>query len=270
MSAMRNPQKDAWQSDALKLHRGATFGEVSNVGEPVVSGRKRGFPQTGTAVAISYLPLGGVVLLPCSTGRGGARNRADRVSHALTAANVGNMVSATDHAGLIEMLFTRMITIHWKGAGVTLADMAKASGRFVDLLTKALARHGSGTAWLGVHENGDNKGWHFHLLVHVPAALVPIIQKLQLGWLGIITGKKYRKKVIYSRPIGKGLGAETRNPDDHAINLAVALGYVCKGAPQAVLDAFSIDRVHEPGGHIIGKRCATSQNIGAKARKSKD
>jgi len=32
---------------------------------------------------------------------------------------------------------------------------------------------------------------------------------------------------------------------------------------------FGLERL-EPGGRIIGKRCGTSQNIGAKARKAKD
>jgi hypothetical protein len=48
-----------------------------------------------------------------------------------------------------------------------LEGMAKATGRFTDLMAKALARHGSGTALLWVHENGDRKGAHCHLLAHV-------------------------------------------------------------------------------------------------------
>jgi hypothetical protein len=36
-----------------------------------------------------------------------------------------------------------MITIHWEAAGVPLNGMAKATGRFVDLLTKAPAQRGS-------------------------------------------------------------------------------------------------------------------------------
>jgi hypothetical protein len=44
---------------------------------------------------------------------------------------------------------------------------------------------------------------------------------------------------------------------------------VVKGAPQAVLERLAIAHAHEAGGHIIGKRCGTSQNIGAKARQGK-
>lgn len=147
-----------------------------------------------------------------------------------------------------------------------LASMARATGYFIDLLTKALARHGSGTAWLWTHENGEDKGGHCHILVHVPATLVPLVTGLQKGWLRRITGKPYRSRVIHSRPIGGRLGLEIGNPDLHAVNLEEALCYVLKGASEAAAARFSLERL-EPGGRIVGKRCATSQNIGAKARK---
>jgi len=59
------------------------------------------------------------------------------------------------------------------------------------------------------------------------------------------------------------------NPDLHAINLEVALGYVLKGADPKAASQFGLERL-EHGGRVIGKRCGTSQNIGAKARKAKD
>ena len=121
--------------------------------------------QVGTAVAINYLTLGVAAHLPCSINRGGARNRADRTSDALTVAQIANLTAAERHSRAIGLPFTRMITIHWQAAGVALADMVKATGRFIDLLTKALARHDSKTAWLWTLENGDRKGGHCHLLV---------------------------------------------------------------------------------------------------------
>lgn len=165
--------------------------------------------------------------------------------------------------------FNRMISIHWEGAGVPLAGMAKATYRFTDLLTKALARHGSRTAWLWTHENGERKGGHCHMLAHVPADLVPVVMALQRGWLRRITGQPYRARVIHSKPIGGRLGLEAGNPDLHAVNLEAALAYVLKGARPEAASQFGLERL-EPGGRIIGKRCGTSQNIGAKARKSKD
>ena len=226
-------------------------------------------PQVGTAVAINYLTLGVAGHLPCSTNKGGARNRADRTSDALTYAQIANLTAAERHSRAIGLPFTRMITIHWQAAGVALADMVKATGRFLDLLTKALARHKSKTAWLWTLENGDRKGGHCHLLVHVPAALVPILTKLQIGWLRRITGKAYRARVVHSKPIGGRLGIEVGNPELHAVNVAEALGYVLKGVDAQGAAIFGLTRL-EAGGRIIGKRSATSQNIGAKARKVKD
>ncbi len=244
-------------------------GEVSKA--PPKTQTKANLPiqQVGTAVAINYLTLGVAGHWPCSTGRGGPRNRADRESHALTSAQVANLEAAERHARAIGLPFTRMITIHWQAAEVALADMVKATGRFLDLLTKALARNRSKTAWLWTLENGDRKGGHCHLLVHVPTALVSIVTKLQKGWLRRITGNPYRTRVIHSKPIGGRLGLEAGNPELHAINLAVALRYVLKGADAVAAEQFGLERL-EAGGRIIGKRCGTSQNIGTTARKVKN
>ena len=245
-------------------------GEVSKAPLMPQTPHKSGVFNSGTAVAFSYLRLGVAGHLPCSTSRGGARNRADRESYALTTAHIANLKAAERHARAIGLPFTRMITIHWQAAGVAFSDMVKATGRFIDMLTKWLARHKCKSAWLWVNENGLNKGYHCHLLVHIPASLVSRLTGLQKGWLRLITGNKYKTGAIHSKPVGGRLGLESSNPALYWPNIQKAFGYVCKGAPQAVLDAHRIDRLHQPGGRIIGKRCSTSQNIGAKARKAKD
>ena len=225
--------------------------------------------QVGTPIATNNLTIGVAGHLPCSTNKGGARKRADRTSDALTMAQIANLAAAERHSRAIGLQFTRMITIHWQAAGVALGDMVKATGRFLDLLTKALARNKSKTAWLWTLENGDRKGGHCHLLVHVPAALVSLLTRLQKGWLRRITGKAYRGRVIHSKPIGGRLGLETGNPKLHAVNLADAFGYILKGANSEAAAKFGFTRL-ESGGRIIGKRCGTSQNIGAKALKTGD
>lgn len=252
----------------------AGFGEVSLVRPPIKSGEKQAFPGCGTHAAITYpksvsTTSGVAADLSQRSGRGGARNRVDRESDALTAGHVGNLQTAIRHACAIGLPFTRMVTIHWQAAGVPLEGMARATGYYTDLLSKALIRHGSETAYIWTHEGGERKGGHCHLLTHVPAELVPIVSRLQRGWLRRITGAAYRKRVILSRPIGRLLGLEHGNPELHAANLKAAFAYICKAAPQPILDSFGIDRAHEPGGLVIGKRCGTSQNIGAKARERK-
>lgn len=257
----------ARHGDRLKLHRSSVFGEVSNAPLPAKNPVKSPIIENGTGFAIKYIISGVAAHLPSSTNRGGAHNRADRESYALTAAQVGNLKAAQRHAEKLGLPFTRMITIHWEAAGIPLAAMARATGRFTDLMTKALARHGCKTAWLWVHENCGPKGGHCHLLAHVPAHCVSILTGLQKGWLRRITGQPYRKRVIHSTPIGGRLGLEAGNPDLHATNLEAALGYVLKGASPDAASHFELERL-EPGGRVIGKRCGTSQNIGAKARKT--
>lgn len=253
---------------ALKLHRRATSGEVSSL-QPQQQTSKIGLSiPIGTAGAISNIIQGVPALSAKRLGRGGARNRSDRESHALTAAQVANLLAAERHASSLDLPFTRMMTIHWEAAGVALEGMAKATGRFTGLLAKALARHGSRTAWIWVHENGLRKGGHCHLLAHVPPVLVPTLAGLQRGWLRRISARPYRERVIYSEPIGGRLGLEQSNPELHVANLQAVLGYILKGASPAAATLFELTRV-EPGGHIIGKRCGTSQNISAKARNRK-
>lgn len=269
VAAMSKPQQFARHGGALKLHRRAAFGEVSIAPHLPQPPAIPPIAPTGTALAINYLTLGVAAHLPCSTGRGGARNRADRESNALRVAHIANLKAAERHAARIGLPFTRMISIHWEAAGVPLAGMAKATGRFTDLMAKALARHGSDTAWLWTHESGHGKGGHCHLLAHVPANLAPLVTRLQRGWLRRITGKPYRARVIHSKPIGGRLRLEAGNPDLHAVNLEAALAYVLKGASPEAASQFGLERL-EPGGRVIGKRCGTSQNIGAKARKAED
>jgi hypothetical protein len=241
------------------------FGDVSSVRPQLNNGGKPSSSETGTACAVSYLRLGVAANSACSTGRGGARNRADRQSQALTAAQIANLKAAERHAAAIGLPFTRMLTIHWEAAGVPLQGMARATGRFTDLMAKTLGRHGRQTAWLWVHENGDHKGGHCHLLAHVPAEHAKRLSELQKGWLRRITGKPYRARVIRSRPIGGRLGMEARNPALHALNLEVTLAYLLKGASPEAAAQIGLNRL-EPGGRVVGKRCGTSQNIGVKAR----
>lgn len=267
LAAMDRLQSFNRHGGALKLHRGGRSGGDSPARLTLNSGGKQPLPGTGTALAINKLILGVAAPLASKPGRGGARNRADRESHGLTVPQIANLKAAEGHSRTIGLPFTRMITIHWEAAGVPLERMAWATGRFIDLMTKALARHGSGTAWLWVHENGHGKGGHCHLLAHVPAALVPVITGLQRAWLRRITGKPYRRRVIHSKPIGGRLGLETSNPELHAINLQTVLAYLLKGASREAASRFGLERL-EAGGWIIGRRCSTSQNIGTTARKA--
>lgn len=263
----RHPKPQSNSPSSFETSPVCTFGEVSKAVLQHFSSQFQLDKPNGTQSAINYSRSGVAADSEKRSLRGGAHNSAARQSHALSDVQIGNLKAAERFTNEIGLPFTRMITIHWEAAGVALEQMAKATGRFIDLLSKTLARHGGATAWLWVHENGDRKGGHAHILAHVPPELAPRVSKLQRGWLRSITGKPYRKRVIRSKPIGGLLGLERRNPTLHAVNREEAVAYVLKGASQAAAEKFSLNRL-EPGGLVIGKRCGVSQNIGPKARAS--
>ena len=264
--AMRTASNSAPHGHSLKLHRVPGFGEVSNLAGQPQPPERPSISDDGTNLAIRYLSIGVAVSDADRRGqRGGARNRKGRESLVLTGAQAVNLIEAAHHATAIGLPFTRMMTIHWQAAGVALDGMAAATGRFTDLLAKALARHGSRTAWLWVHENGEGKGGHCHMLVHIPVDLVKVVQRLRRQWLRIITATPFRTRVVKTDALGRRLGLEKGNPALLAENVIEALGYLLKGVTPAAPLAASLKRL-EPGGRIIGKRCGTSQNIGRKAR----
>lgn len=250
----------------MKLHRAARFGEVSKKGPSIQPIAEANTKAAGTPVAVKRLGLGGSAHSAKPSGRGGARNRADRVTLGLSAKQVGNLQAAVEHAALLGLPLNRMITVHWESGGINPARMVKATGRFLDLLTRWLARRGTRTAWVAVHENGPGKGAHAHLLVHVPPSLVKALGGRQRAWLRRICGRPYRDGVIHSRPVGGLLGAEQSNQPAFAANLAEALSYLTKGAEPLAAALCGLHRL-DGGGPVIGRRCSTSQNIGAKARK---
>jgi len=200
----------------------------------------------------------------CASGgkaRGGAHNRADRESVGITYKQVANLREASLMAERIGLPLNRFITIDWELGGIPLAGMAKATGRITNLLTEWLRRQGYRTAWIRVHENAGSVGGHCHMLVHVPPTCVAKLVAAQKRWLRSITGGPYLRRAIKSVPIGGLLGLETSNHARYRANLERTVAYLCKGALQPSAAGW-----RQPGGRVIGKRCGTSQNIGAKAR----
>lgn len=249
----------------LKLHRDSRSGEVS-IGEVAARVMENlTVEAAGTIAAVNTITLGPSANSARRIGKGGARNHSDRESFALKSAQVENLVAATQHACKIGLPFNRMITVHWEAAGVPLKDMPQATGRFIDLLSKTVTRKGGKVAWVWVHEGGEKKGGHVHILAHVPEHVIDVVTSLQKGWLKAITGSVYRRGVIHTKPIGQRRGLEKHNPLLHRENLNSVLMYILKGSSPDAARKIGLVRL-EPGGRVIGKRCGTSQNIGLKAR----
>jgi hypothetical protein len=161
------------------------------------------------------------------------------------------------------MPFNRHLTIHWQQAGIPDERAARATGRFLKLAGDWIAKRGGRVAWAWVRENGDAKGSHVHILLHLPAGTR--IGALQRRWLRSITGKPYSASTIKTARIGGTAGAAQSAPVAYRANLASVVAYVLKGVSPAAARKLELQRL-EAGGRIIGKRAATSQNIGRAAR----
>lgn len=154
--------------------------------------------------------------------------------------------------------FNRHITVHWEAAGVPDCQAAKATTAFLKYLREWL---GGATAYVWARENGDGKGSHVHILAYVPADRHLSGARFR-RWLERVAGRLYRPGTIHTARI-----AGHRQPGGpvYAANLQAVLTYVLKGVDADTAAAIGI--AHESGGCIVGKRCGTSRNIGAKARR---
>lgn len=207
---------------------------------------------------------------------GGARNRHDRVTDAITLSQARRMAAAVAHAERIGLPLNRLVTVHWGAMGLSDAEAGRASGRMLKLWREALAEKGLPFAcvWARENDNGDaSKGSHVHILAHVPAAGSGLLRRLP-AWARLAAGGRYnrRRERVEGPAYSKGavttrrIGGRVSVPQAvHDANLVGTLGYLLKGADDATAAALGL-RDREPGGRIIGKRCGWSENIGAKAR----
>lgn len=170
------------------------------------------------------------------------------------------------------MPFNRHLTIHWQQAGIPDERVAWATARFLKLASDWISKRGafelnrkqsSRIAWAWVRENGERKGSHVHILLHLPTGLR--IGNMQRRWLRSISGQHYSPRTIKTARIGGTAGAAQSAPAVYEANLAAVVGYILKGACPAAARELGLERL-EHGGRIIGKRAATSQNIGGTAR----
>jgi hypothetical protein len=195
---------------------------------------------------------------PSPNGWGGARNRRDRVSTALSLAQARSIIAAAYQAHAVGQSFNRLLTVHWEALGLTDSQAARASGDLRKLLSDWLRTRGVEPAWAWVRENdaGDgSKGSHLHLLLHCPSS-VPI-GRMWRRWLRKITGRPYRRGGVHTSRIGGTLNSYDTAPAHYLANLDKVLAYICKGVSPADAATLGID--HASCGTIIGKRASTAQ-----------
>lgn len=194
-------------------------------------------------------------------GRGGARNRAGRITAGLNERDAGKVSAATARALQIGLPFNRFTTVHWDAAGV--GDDLKATGRLLKLIGDWLRSRGRQAAFAWVREDGPRKGAHVHILLHLPPDLVDAFNRRQRGWLAAC-GARWRGGVLKTRSIGRTYRQALGGGQDYLSNLAETVDYVLKGADHRTRERFGIRRC-EDGGVVVGKRCGVSQNLGPAA-----
>lgn len=199
---------------------------------------------------------------------GGARNRADRVSEALTLQQARGIMAAAAFALQIGLPLNRHLTVHWARAGINDAGAAAATGAFLKRARQLFQKRAEPFAYIWVRENdgGDgSKGSHVHLLLHVPPSMARRFTRLQLRWLRQVTGQAYRTDALHTSRIGGKLNAAGSMPDKYRANLQNVVAYVLKGAEPVAAQVLGLTKI-DAGGRVIGKRCGWSENIGAAAR----
>jgi hypothetical protein len=199
-------------------------------------------------------------------GWGGARNRKDRVSDALTRVQCEAILASVDAMIARGVPPNRFLTVHWEKLGVAPADALNRLAAFLNLARDWARKRGHEIGWLWIRENdfGDGmKGEHVHILLHIPEPIIgEFTRRMTRRWLLRVTGGKYVKGAARFDTIGQRASDYRNAPEIYRENLSKLLvGYLLKGASKAAARELGLPR-WDDGGMIVGKRWGRSQNLG--------
>lgn len=196
---------------------------------------------------------------------GGARNRADRVTTALSQRQAESVLMAMAVADLAGLPLTRHWTVDYELAGIADRDGAAFVGKLLALCGRFARVRGGSFAAVWVREVGVRNGAHVHIALHLPR-----------GWrLGYLTrdwikraGGTYCKGVSRIRPIGGSVNCAWTSPALYRENLERLGNYLTKGSDSAAAAELGLELL-KPGGAIVGKRCGRTQNLWRVAQAAK-
>lgn len=194
---------------------------------------------------------------PVSSGWGGARNRADRMSETLTKAQCGKLVAAARFSQTIGLPFNRHWTIHSEKAGIQPHDGQRFVGRVLKSAGTAARRHGGQLAAVWVRENGEGKGEHAHILMHMPRGMK--LANRTRRWV-VAAGGTYQPRVSRVRSIGGLLSSSELKDERYLLNADNVLAYLLKHGDESAMEALGLPLWGQRG-LIMGKRCGCTQNI---------
>lgn len=226
-----------------------------------ITGENSRSRRSGTGVAIKD-KIQGCGLIPASRGWGGARNSADRTSLHLTLKQCQDLLAAGDYAERIGLAFNRHWTVHYQLADIGEHEAMRFIGRLLKLAGDYARRHGSRLAAVWVRENGEGKGGHVHILMHLRADLSLVGRTRR--WVRL-AGGECRAGVSYVRAIGGRLLSAENGGEHYRANADTVRAYLMKAAEQTAGEALGLASFGQAG-VIVGKRCGRTQNLGCRAK----
>jgi len=194
---------------------------------------------------------------------GGARNRADRESWHVSKHQANGLIQAADNAERLGLRFNRHWTVHYERAGIAEEGGAKFIGHLLRLAKAQARRDGGDMAAAWARENGEGKGGHVHIMMHLPAATY--LRNRTRRWI-VAAGGKYQAKVSKVVSFAGRLDRADMSSDPfvnglYRANADAVLAYLLKYVEADVGVALGLSRFGESG-RIVGKRCGWTQNIG--------
>ena len=226
--------------------------------------------ESGTALAtIANTPCCVVALpfCPAKPTWGGARNRADRATDALSDDKVDDLSNAARFALATGRTFQRHWIVHYGRAGIAEHEAAGFLRKLFDQVRRQARRAGGELTALWVREQASTYGEHAHILLHLPPGLS--LRNRTRRWIET-AGGTYQPGVSMTKSIGGRLDKQTANNgsntgEHHRENAANVVRYLLKSASAEKGEQLGLTR-HGRVGRIIGKRCGWTQNIGNVAR----
>lgn len=172
-------------------------------------------------------------------------------NHYLTAKQVNDLFTLTREAHTGKRALNRFITIHLKDIkDLKIKTAQNLVSNIMEKTRKWLQRNGFDHAHIWVLENGDVKGIHAHILVHIPNHHIHEYKRLLKKWLSLKATDNTLDIKPITYPQWGQLGTRSR--------VYGVLRYMCKG-----LDPKTPTQGIRPEyqGEIIGRRCGHSQLI---------
>lgn len=210
------------------------------------------FQYSGNSLSVNVRAAG--------TGRGGARNFAERQSLSIKPSTADNLRQAARFASSIGLPLNRHMTINLEQLGIEDHTATEAISSFMKSLREWLKRQGCNTASIWARENSGHTGSHWHLLFHLPPGVQ--LYKRHLSILKRMTGRRYKTGSVMTRSVRGATG--DNGSALYLSNIERVVAYALKGEMKNLSGAAERPRCSQ--GAIIGKRAGTSQNIGKAAR----